>query len=440
MAPETSSRRPHRRAKHRDAARSGRFAWLRVFGPGLLTGASDDDPSGIATYSQAGARYGFGLLWTLLLTFPLMVAIQEVAARVGRVTGHGLAGNLRRAYHPALLYILVGLLVLANVLNIAADIAAMGAAANVLLGGNALVYMAGLTALSVVLQMKLPYRLYSRVLMALTLSLTAYVVAAFVVPVPWARALQRTVVPSFPEDSGYASMVVAILGTTISPYLFFWQASQEVEEEKADPSASPLKDAPEQAPAEFRRLRIDTIVGMLASNAIAWFIMLTTAVTLRPAGVRDIDSAAQAAKALAPIAGRFASLLFAAGVIGTGMLAVPVLAGSAAYAVGEATRRPVGLGKKPRQARAFYAVIAVATIAGLALNLASFDAMKALVLSAVVNGVVAVPTMAMMMHMATSRRVMKTFVLGRGLTVCGWAATAVMALAAIAMLVSALLR
>jgi NRAMP (natural resistance-associated macrophage protein)-like metal ion transporter len=418
------------------ATKRGLLSWLRVFGPGFITGASDDDPSGITTYAQAGARFGFGMLWTMLLTFPLMVAIQEVSARIGRVTGHGLAGNLRRSYRPWLLYVLVALLVAANVLNIAADISAMGAAGTLLFGGNPLLFMVVLTLVSLVLEVRLSYRRYSRLLLMLTISLLAYVATAFVIPLPWGQALRETVVPSFDVGADSLTMVVAILGTTISPYLFFWQASQEVEELEADSHAKPLLRAPEQAPAAFHRVRIDTFVGMFASNIVAWFIILTTAVTLRGSGIREIDSAAQAAKALAPIAGRFASLVFAAGIIGTGMLAVPVLGGSAAYAVGEALKFPVGLDRKPKRAPAFYVVIAVASIAGLALNLLSFDPIKALVLSAVVNGVVAVPIMGMMMHMASSRHVMKAFVLPRGLAAMGWLATAVMGVAAVAMIVS----
>ena len=408
--------------------------WLRIFGPGIVTGASDDDPSGIATYSQAGAQFGVGLLWTMALTYPLMAAIQEVSARVGRVTGHGLAANLKRAYPRWVLFLFVGLLAIANTINIGADIGAMGAAAQLLGGGSVLAWAALFSGISLVLQIRMRYGNYARVLLVLTASLLAYVAAAAVVNVHWGEALWSTVVPSLRFDAASLSMIVAVFGTTISPYLFFWQASQEVEDEEADPGARPLLRAPWQARWQLFRLRVDTLVGMAASNLIAWFIMLTTAFTLHTSGIHDIDSAAQAAAALTPIAGGFAGLVFAAGIIGTGLLAVPVLAGSASYAAAEAFDCPAGLDCKPREAKLFYGVISGSTIVGFALNLTRINPMKALIYSAVINGVVAVPVMFMIMVLGTNKALLRDFVLPPVLRSLGWAATLVMLAAAIAMI------
>jgi NRAMP (natural resistance-associated macrophage protein)-like metal ion transporter len=411
--------------------------WLRLFGPGLITGASDDDPSGVATYSQAGAQFGPGMLWTMLLTFPLMVAIQEVSARVGRVTGHGVAGNIRRVYPRWLLYVLIGLLVAANTINIGADIGAMGAAANLLVGrGPTVAYAIFFAAISLVLEVFLTYRRYSRVLMWLTLSLVAYVATAFVVKVPWQEFFKATVVPPFEPSADYLLMVVAVFGTTISPYLFFWQASEEAEDVRTDTQARPLLRAPWQAGWQLNRLRVDTVVGMGASNLIGWFIMVTAAATLNRAGEMHIDSAATAAAALKPLAGNLASLVFAAGIIGTGLLAVPVLAGSASYALGETMRFSVGINRKLKDAPAFYGVIAIATVLGVAMDFLPINPLKALVFTAVVNGVVAIPVMVMTMLVSANSKVMGEFVLPRGLLVFGWAATAAMVLAAVGMFVT----
>jgi NRAMP (natural resistance-associated macrophage protein)-like metal ion transporter len=409
------------------------LGWLRLFGPGVITGASDDDPSGIGTYSQAGAQFGVQLLWTLLLTYPLMAAIQEIAARIGRVTGQGLAANLRRTYPRGILYVLVAALVAANVANIAADIGAMGAAAQLVLGGPALAYSAALAAVSIALEVFIPYHRYARFLMASTVALLAYVATAAIVKVSWANVLRATLLPSLTFTADGTMMIVAILGTTISPYLLFWQASQEVEEERRDRKAKPLMHAPEQAAGQFFRLRVDTLVGMGASNAVAWFIMVTTAATLYPRGIHQVDTAAHAALALEPIAGHLASMLFAVGIVGTGLLAVPVLAGSASYAVTEAFHLRSGLERKPGSARAFYGILAAATLTGLALTRMPIDPMKALVYSAVVNGVVAVPTMGMMMLVGTNRKVMGRFTLPRVLRIFGWLATGAMAVATLAM-------
>ena len=413
-----------------------RPTWSRLrdlIGPGLITGASDDDPGGIATYSQAGAQFGYGVAWTLLLTYPLMCAIQLVSAQVGRVTGRGLAGNLLRHYPTWLLYPLVGLLVIANTINLGADLGAMAAALHLLIAGPTVVYIVVFAIVTVVAEVYMPYARYASILRWLTLSLFAYVGTVFVVGVPWWIVAQNLVLPHVSLEDGYLTVVVAVFGTTISPYLFFWQASEEVENEKGDPNAKPLIRAPEQAPVEMARMRIDTLVGMGFSNVIALFIMLTTAATLNAHGVTDIQTSSQAAEALRPIAGRFAFTVFALGVIGTGLLAVPVLAGSAAYAVGEALGWRVGLAKRPGRAPAFYGAIALATLVGATLNFTPLDPIKALFWSAVINGVVAVPIMAMIVLMASRGKVMGPFALGPLLKVFGWLATAVMTIAAIGM-------
>jgi NRAMP (natural resistance-associated macrophage protein)-like metal ion transporter len=407
---------------------------LRALGPGLITGASDDDPSGIATYSQAGAQFGYGLGWTLLFSYPLMAAIQEISARIGRVTGKGIAGNIRQHYPPWLLNGIVGLILAANIINLGADLGAMGAAVNLLVGGPALLYVVVLGAASVLLEVFVQYSRYVSVLKWLTISLFAYVATLFVVRVPWLEVAYRLVVPSLSWSRDYIVTIVALLGTTISPYLFFWQAEQEVEEQHDTPGTKPLKAAPRQAPGEFTRIEIDTYIGMGISNLVALFIVLTTAATLHANGVTDVQTSAQAAEALRPIAGHFAFALFAAGIVGTGLLALPVLAGSAAYAIGEALRWPVGLGRQWYRAKAFYGTIGVATALGVAMNFAPIDPIKALFWSAVINGVCAAPVMAIMMLLGTRRAVMGQFVLPRSMRVLGWLATAIMALAAVVMI------
>ena len=406
---------------------------LKVLGPGLIAGASDDDPSGIATYSQAGAQFGYGLTWTLLLTYPLMAAIQEISARIGRVTGFGIAGNIRRNYPRWLLYPLVGLVVVANVINLGADLGAMGAGVKLLIGGPAMVYVAAFGVASVLLEVFMGYSKYVAVLKWLSLSLLAYAATAFIVGVSWSKVALYTFVPHITWKAEYFVTVVAVFGTTISPYLFFWQAEGEVEDQQEKPGAEPLTQAPQQAREEIRRIEIDTYFGMGISNLVALFIVVTTAATLNVHGITDIKSSADAAQALRPLAGDFAFAVFAAGIIGTGLLALPVLAGSAAYALGEALNWPVGLARLWYQARAFYGTIALATALGVAMNYLPIDPMKALFWSAVINGVAAVPIMAIMMLIATRKKVMGSFTLPLALRLLGWIATAVMALAALAM-------
>jgi NRAMP (natural resistance-associated macrophage protein)-like metal ion transporter len=409
--------------------------WKKL-GPGLITGAADDDPSGIATYSQAGAGFGYAMLWTALLTFPLMVGIQMVSARIGRVTGHGLAANIRLHYSPALLYVLVGLLLIANTINIAADIGAMAAALKLLIGGPVHWYAIAFAMVSLVLQIFIPFPRYAPILKILTLSLFAYVATVFVVNVPWGEVFYRTIMPAISFKADYVMAVVAVFGTTISPYLFFWQASQEVEELRATEGDAPLKEAPEQAQSHLQRIKIDTYIGMGFSNLIAFFIILTAAVTLHVHGITDIQTSAQAAEALRPLAGEFAFLLFTAGIVGTGLLAVPVLAGSAAYAIAESFDWRIGLGRKPLEARGFYMILIIATLLGVALNFTPIDPIKALFWSAVINGVIAVPIMVVIMLMVARPDVMGQFVITPRLRIIGWLATAVMALAVLAMAVT----
>jgi NRAMP (natural resistance-associated macrophage protein)-like metal ion transporter len=412
---------------------------VKKLGPGLITGAADDDPSGIATYSQVGAQFGYSILWTTFLTFPLMVGIQIISARIGRVTGHGLAANIRQHYSPWILHSLICLLLVANTINIAADIGAMAAALKLLIGGPAHFYVIAFALLSLVLQIFIPFPRYAPILKLLTLSLFAYVATVFAVEIPWKDVLRGTIMPSASFGADYVVAVVAVFGTTISPYLFFWQASQEVEEQRAAEGEEPLKEAPEQARAHLRRIKIDTYIGMAFSNLIAFFIILTAAVTLHLHGVTDIETSAQAAEALRPIAGEYAFLLFSAGIVGTGLLAVPVLAGSAAYAVAESFKWPIGLGRKLLEARGFYMILTIATLLGVMLNFTSIDPIKALFWSAVINGVIAVPIMAIMMAMAAKPEVMGQFVVTPRLRILGWLATGVMALAVLAMGVTALL-
>ena len=412
--------------------------WKKL-GPGLITGAADDDPSGIATYSQVGAGFGYAMLWTTFFTFPLMVGIQVVSARIGRVTGHGLAANIRKHYPSWLLRSIISLLLVANTINIAADIGAMAAALKLLIGGSPHLYAILFGVLSLVLQIFIPFPRYAPILKMLTLSLFAYVATVFIIQVPWGEVLKHTVMPSISVETEYVVAVVAVFGTTISPYLFFWQASQEVEELRAADGDEPLRKAPQQAKAHLRRIKIDTYLGMGFSNLIAFFIMLTATVTLHSHGITDVQSSEQAAEALRPVAGEYAFLLFSAGIIGTGLLAVPVLAGSAAYAVAESFKWHIGLGRPPLEAQGFYLILIIATLLGVALNFTSIDPIKALFWSAVINGVIAVPIMAVMMLLAARPDVMGQFVVSTRLRILGWIATGVMGLAVLGMGITLLL-
>ncbi len=430
------SRPPAKDAKASGGAPEKKKGLAALIGPGLLTGASDDDPSGIGTYSQVGAQFGYGMLWTMLFSYPLMVAAQLVCARIGRVTGKGLAGNLREFYPRWALYPLVALLLVANTINIGADLGAMGAGVQLLAGGEAGWYTIAFGVASVLLEVLVPYHRYVHVLKWLTLALFAYVATVFVVKIPWGQVLHDTFLPKISWTKDYVTTIVAVFGTTISPYLFFWQASQEVEELDACDEDKPLIDAPNQAGVQLHRIDVDTYLGMGASNVVAFFIMLTTAATLHAHGVHDIESAAQTAQALKPVAGEFAFALFALGIVGTGLLAVPVLAGSAAYAVGETMQWNTGLELKPRMARGFYVVIAVATLAGTAMNFVHVNPIKALFWTAVINGVIAVPMLAAVMLLAAREKTMGEFAISGRLKTMGWLTTAVMAACVVGMAVT----
>ena len=406
---------------------------LAFLGPGLITGASDDDPSGIATYSQVGAQFGYAMCWVMLFTWPLMAAIQEISARIGRVTGEGIAGNIREHYPRPLLLIIVALLLAANTINLGADLGAMGAALQLLLPGSVRLYVMVFAIVCAMLEIFLRYENYVRILKWTALSLFSYVATAMAVDVPWSQVAYHTFVPELVWNKDYLVSIVAVLGTTITPYCFFWQSSEEAEDEQIDPSAHRLIDAPEEAPAQIDRIRVDTYLGMGFSNLISWFIIITTAATLNAHGVTDIQTSSQAAEALRPIAGEFTFVVFAFGIIGIGLLAVPVLAGSAAYALGEALGWPTGLSRRPKDARAFYGTIAVATLVGVFINFVHLDPIRALFWSAVINGVVAVPLMGVMLLMARQPRVMGGLTIPRPLAAVGWLTTAVMAVAVAAM-------
>jgi len=414
-------------------------AWERLkehplarIGPGLITSVADDDPSGIATYSQAGAQFGFNMLWTLPVAFPLMAAIQSICARIGRVTGKGLASNIKAAYPPLVLRVLVGLLLIANTINIAADVAAMGEVTELVTRLDRHVATLALVLISLGLQVFVPYHRYVSYLKWLTLSLLAYFLVLFTVHVPWGQVALHTVWPRFKLDASAAAMVTGIFGTTISPYLFFWQASEEVEDMHAR-HGKPLTRDQLAAGKELRRIRWDTWSGMFYSDITSYFIMLATAVTLYAAGIRDINTAAQAAKALQPLAGDFAYVLFALGILGVGLIGVPVLAGSAAYAMAETMGWKEGLERKTTDARGFYGVIAFSVLAALVLQYTPIDPMKALFWSAVINGVVAVPLMAVIVLLASKRSLMGDYVAGRPLRVLGWIGVGVMGFAALGM-------
>ena len=412
---------------------------LAFVGPGLVTGASDDDPSGIATYSQAGAQFGFGALWLMLFSYPFMCAIQEISARTGRITGRGISANIRKIYPRPVAYGIVALLLLSSIFNLGADLGAMGESAHMLLGGPVYIYLIAMGLLSILLQVFVPYTKYVKYLRYLVLSLLAYVITAFLVHIDWLAALRATFLPPIKSFHGdYIAVVVAVLGTTISPYLFFWQASQEAEEVKVRVDEKPLRKHPEQAPKQLLRIRIDTYAGMAVSNAVAFFIILTAAATLHAHGNTNIQTAAQAATALEPLAGRFAYALFAVGIIATGLLALPVLAGSAAYAVGEAMHWRVGLEREPKRAVKFYLTLGTATLVGLLLNFVHLDPIKALFIAAVINGLLAAPVMALMMLLTRSKKVMGRFTLPLYLQIVGWLGTIAMFIASLAFLVTSL--
>ncbi|MCX7241419.1 MAG: divalent metal cation transporter [Burkholderiales bacterium] len=412
--------------------------FVRMLGPGLITGAADDDPSGIATYSQAGSQFRFALVWTLLLTTPLMIGIQMLSARIGWVTGEGLAANINKTFPRWLTTSLVSLLVVANTINIAADIGAMGEAVRLLLGGPLALYVLGFGALSIATQVFFSYERTVRILKWLTLALFAYVAVILTVQVPWRQALGESLRPwvFLPKDTSlkdYAAMVVAVLGTTISPYLFFWQAAQEVEDSLRRPESQELRAHPEYAAEHLSRIQQDTVTGMTFSNVIALCIVIATAVTLNMQGITTIQTSAQAAEALRPIAGEFAFAVFALGIVGTGLLAVPVLAGSAAHAVSELYGWKAGLSHDFHEARGFYLIIVAATGIGTLMGYFEVDPIKALVWSAIVNGVISVPIMAALMWIGQSKLLMGNYTITHRHRFFGWAATIVMSVAVVLM-------
>ena len=418
------------------------FFWSRLkehplarIGPGLITGVADDDPSGIATYSQAGAQFGLNMLWTMPLAFPLMAAIQSMCARIGRVTGKGLAANIKTTFPPVVLYSVVALLLIANTLNIAADVAAMGEVAELITGVNRHLMTAFFVFGTVLLQVFIPYHHYVNFLKWLTISLLAYAAVLFTVHVPWGDVMKHTFLPTFIFNADSAAVIVGVFGTTISPYLFFWQASEEVEDMHIKKAALPLLNNKRVAGKELRRIGWDTWSGMFYSNITAYFIILATAVTLHVSGITDINSAAQAASALRPLAGDFAFLLFALGILGVGLIGVPVLAGSGAYALSEVLNWNTGLERKVSDAQGFYSIIVVSVFLGLAIQYTPISPMKALFWSAVINGVIAVPLMVVVILLVSKKSVMGKFTASRPIVILGWVAVAVMGFAAIGMLI-----
>ena len=408
-------------------------------GPGLITGAADDDPSGIATYSQAGAQFGLNMLWSVILAYPLMVAVQATSARIGRVTGKGVTANLRDIFPTSVVGLLVVALFVANTVNIGADLAAVGAAGELLVGRGQIVFTLIAAAISVLLQLFVPYHLYVRYLKWLTFSLLAYVAVVFSVQIDWSEVATRVVLPNAPISSDWLTVVIAVFGTTISPYLMYWQSSEEVEDMELKDRPELRKADPKAAERELRRIRIDTLIGMGVSDVISFFIILTTAVTLHQSGRTDIQSSAEAAQALRPIAGPFAFLLFSLGIIGTGFLSIPTLAGSTAYAAAELMNWKEGLEKPVPEAKGFYAVIVISMVIALGIIFSPLDPIKALFWSAVLNGVISVPILGAIMVLASRRDEMGKFIAPRWQRLFGWTATAVMGAGAIGMIVLAII-
>ena len=403
---------------------------LARLGPGLITGVADDDPSGIATYSQAGAQFGLDMLWTMPVAYPLMSAIQSMCGRLGRVTGKGLSANIKENFPPIVLKVLVLLLLIANTLNIAADVAAMGEVGELVSGIGRHWMTLGFVLTTLLLQIFIPYHRYVMFLKWLTISLLAYAAVLFTIHVPWREVIPHTVWPRFTLNASAATVIVGVFGTTISPYLFFWQASEEVEDLRGEP---PLLDNPEAATSELKRISRDTWSGMLYSNLAAYFIILATALTLHASGVTQINTAAEAATALRPLAGNFAFLLFTLGILGVGLVGVPVLAGSAGYAMSEAMGWKWGLERTAKDARGFYGVITVSVLAALAIQFSPISPMRALFWSAVINGLVAVPLMVVLILLVSRANVMGTFTASKPIIVLGWITTALMAVAGVAM-------
>lgn len=401
-------------------------------GPGFITGASDDDPSGIATYSQTGALFGFGQLWTALFSFPLMTAVQEMCGRIGLVTGQGLAGVIKKNYSKKLLFFSVFLLFIANTINIGADLGAMAASAQLVYNIPFIFWITGMVVLTLGLEIFVSYKVYARYLKFLTFALFSYFITAFIIHVNWQDVFLSTVIPSMQLNKDYLINILAIFGTTISPYLFFWQASEEVEEEIAHHKLRRMgAGVPKVTPKDITNLKIDTIFGMFFSNIVMWFIIITTGATLHAGGITNIHSASEAASALKPFAGEFSSLVFALGIIGTGLLAVPILAGSASYAVSESFDWNAGLYKKLKSAHGFYGAITLATLLGLLINFIGIDPIQVLYYTAVVNGIIAPPLLIVILLIANNKKIMKEKVNGVWLNVLGITTVVIMGISSI---------
>lgn len=428
-------------APHKKIGKIERF--LRLLGPGIVTGAADDDPSGIATYSQAGAQFGFRMPWTMLFTWPLMTAVQEACMRIGAVTGKGLAAIIKQHYSKKVLYPIVLLVVCANTLNIGSDIGAMAASTQLLVPHIPFAILAIVFAfVMILLEVLIPYRVYIRLLKWLAMALFAYFITAFLINVPWLEVLKMTFIPQVDWSEQYLYIIVAIFGTTISPYLFFWQASNVVEDEIKEHRLAERGGTPKLSKAYLRGLRIDTMVGMLFSNVTAWFIIIVGAVVLHQAGISTINTAADAARAIEPLvqtfpnAGFLAKLIFSIGIIGIGLQSIPVLAGSSAYAVAETFNWREGLYHKFKQSRSFYFVIIIGTLVGLVFNFIGFDPIKALVFTAVFNGIAAVPLIYLIARVSSREDVMGEHKSGVWSKLGVWIAFGVMAIFAVALIIS----
>lgn len=410
---------------------------LKTLGPGFITGASDDDPSGIATYSQTGAQFGYQQLWTAPFSFPFMTVIQEMCGRIGMVTGRGISGVIKKHYSPTILYFAVLLLFIANTINIGANLGAMASSAQLLLGLPFYVWLIIMVATSLILQIFVSYPTYSRVLKYLTLSLLAYIVTVFIVKQNWTAIAFSTLLPSFSFDKAHMTNIVAILGTTISPYLFFWQADEEVEEEIEEKKLQTMgRGLPAINIRSIRRMRKDTIIGMFLSNLVMFFIITTAASTLHVNGITEVATATDAAKALKPLAGEFAFLLFALGIIGSGFLAVPILAGSASYALAEAVGWREGLYLKFSKAHGFYGIIALATILGIVVNFTPIKPFQMLYYTAILNGMVAPFLMVMILLICNNKKIMGNYTNSLFSNMMGIIITAIMAFSSIFLLVS----
>lgn len=411
--------------------------FLKSLGPGFITGASDDDPSGIATYSQTGALFGFAQAWTAPFSFPFMSVIQEMCGRIGLVTGRGLAGVISAHYPKKILYGSVTLLFIANTINIGADLGAMAASAQLVFGLPFFFWLLLGVTVTLTLEVFISYKRYAKYLKYLTFALFAYILAAFAIEIDWRQVLTATVFPYIEFSKAYLVNIVAVLGTTISPYLFFWQASEEVEEEVANHKLRQMgAGLPKVTTQDFNHLKMDTIIGMFFSNIVMWFIIVTTGATLFQAGIHNITSAHEAALALRPLAGEFTFLLFALGIIGTGLLAVPILAGSASYAVSEAFGWKEGLYKNLFKAPGFYGTIAIATLIGFLLNFIGINPISALYYTAVINGIIAPPLMIMILLISNNKKIMGDRINGKISNSLGIFITAIMAVCCLILLFS----